>query len=364
MRFLLSSIVLVFIFLTACNPDQNDPCAVEFDQLGLLTNVADNIISPAYDSLKTEVDALAVKIDSFTASPNSTTLQEAQDQWKMAALAWQRAMIYEFGPAADYQLREQLNNFPVFVNRLESSVQSGSYNLEIDSFAFTRGFPALDYLLFGVAANSTDIVAAYDTDTDAANRSQFLGDVMAQIQQKVDWVHADWQSYASTFKSTEGVATGSPMSLLVNQLNQNYELYKNNKLGTPVGAKVSYIPAAEKVEAYYSRYSLELALASIQASKDLFNGKNGVGLDDYLATANVDKDAVPLEDLINTQFDAAITALEALQPATLYDAILNDFESVKTAYAESQNQVVYLKTDLPSVLCISITYIDNTDDGD
>lgn len=364
MRFFLSSIVIVFTLLTSCNPDQNDPCAVEFDQLALLTNVSDNIISPAYDSLKTEVDALAVKIDCFTVSPTNTFLLEAQNQWKRAALAWQRAMIYEFGPAADYQLREQLNNFPVFVSRLESSVQSGNYNLEIDSFAFTRGFPALDYLLFGVAANTTEIVAAYDTDVNAANRRQFLGDVLVQIQQKVDWVQTDWQSYANTFKSTEGVATGSPMSLLVNQLNQNYESFKNNKLGTPVGAKVSYIPAAEKVEAYYSRYSLELALASLQASKDLFNGKNGIGLDDYLATANVDKDGVPLEDLINTQFNAAISALETLQAATLYDAILNDFNNVKTAYAEAQNQVVYLKTDLPSVLCISITYVDNTDDGD
>jgi predicted lipoprotein len=364
MRISFFSIFLSLILLTACNPEQNDPCAVEFDQLALLSNVADNIISPAYDELKTEVDLLATKIDSLCANPNNTNLTNAQDQWKIAAIAWQKAMIFEFGPAANYQLREHLNNFPVFVSRLESSVQSGNYNLEVDSFAFTRGFPALDYLLFGLAADNNGIVAAYDTDADAANRRQFLQDVVGQIKQKVDWVHTDWQSYASTFKSTEGVATGSPMSLLVNQLNQNYELFKNNKLGTPVGAKVSYIAAPEKVEAYYSRYSLELALASINASKDLFNGKTGVGLDDYVATANVDKDGLPLQELINTQFDAAINALEALQPATLYDAIQNDFENAKTAYAEAQNQVVYLKTDLPSVLCISITYIDNTDDGD
>jgi hypothetical protein len=56
--------------------------------------------------------------------------------------------------------------------------------------------------------------------------------------------------------------------------------------------------------------------------------------------------------------------LEALRPETLNGAIQTNFNAVKTAYGHAQNQVIYLKTDLPSVLCISITYIDNTDDGD
>jgi len=341
-----------------------DGCATNFDQSAMLTNIANNIIGPRYDSLKQQVDALALAIDAFVATPNQTNLDAAQTAYRNAGLIWQRAMIFEFGPAETLQLRGRLNSFPVFSTRLESGVQSGVYNLEIDSFAFTRGFPAIDYLLYGAAATDGDLLLLYDTDVNATNRRQFLLAVMLQIKTKIDAVHSGWATYKTTFTNTTGVATGSPISLLVNQLNQNYELFKNNKLGTPVGAKVSYIAAPDKVEALYSGLSLDFALAALYGMSELYEGKGGTGLDDYIAATGTEKDGLPLQTVISNQFGTIATTLEGLRPATLYDAIQNNFNAVKTTYGQAQNQVIYLKTDLPSVLCISITYVDNTDDGD
>ena len=124
------------------------------------------------------------------------------------------------------------------------------------------------------------------------------------------------------------------------------------------------------MEAYYSRLSLDLALESVDASRDLFMGyaegssTNGLGLDDYMSAVGADKGGTPLLQLIEDQYDLAVFGLEALKPNSLYDAIINDFEATKTAYAHAQNQVVHLKTDLPAELCVSINYVEAIDDGD
>ena len=354
---------LAITFVYGCKPTDNS-CATNFDQTALLTNIANNIISPSYDSLKLRVDALSVAVNAFTSAPSQLTLDSARTAYRNAGLIWQKAMIFEFGPAETYQLRASLNNFPVFEGRLEFAAQGGNYNLEIDSFSYTRGFPAIDYLLYAGATDDAGHIALFDTDSNAQKRRQFLLNVMAQIKSKTDAVHTGWATYKSTFIGTTGLSTGSPLSLLVNQLNQNYELFKNNKLGNPVGAKVSYIASPDKVEAKHSGLSLDFALASLYATREVFTGKDGSGLDDFIAATGAEKDGQPLQNVILNQFNNIAASLEGLRPESLYNSILNNFNAVKTAYGQSQNQVVYLKTDMPSVLCISISYVDNTDDGD
>jgi uncharacterized protein len=363
MKKLLILTFAIAIFLSACK-DPDNSCATNFDQSAFLSNIANNIITPWYDSLKLQVDALSLAVANFNASPSQQTLDVARSAYRNAGLIWQKAMIFEFGPADEVQLRSSLNNFPVFEGRLEYAAQGGKYKLEVDSFSYTRGFPAIDYLLYAGAADDAGIIALFDTDSNAQIRRNFLTAVMAQIKGKTDAVHSGWATYKSTFIATIGVSTGSPISLLVNQLNQNYELFKNNKLGNPVGAKVSYIPSPDKVEAKHSGLSLDFAMASLHGTYELFMGKDGSGFDDYIAAGGSEKDGQPLQNVIINQFNTITASLEALRPETLNGAIQTNFNAVKTAYGQAQNQVVYLKTDLPSVLCISITYVDNTDDGD
>lgn len=368
---------LVFSF-SACKDRGNDPCASDFDQPTMLQNIGSNIILPRYAEFNNLATQLSTDIDSFAAAPDAARLAAARLSFERAYLSYQKVAIFEFGPAETIQLRAQLNNFPLFTNRLtQVVVDSPSYNLELPYFEYARGLPALDYLLFGVAANEADIIAAYTTASEANARKQYLRAVSAHVKNKAANVYDAWRSdggnYLLTFTTNTGVATGTSVSFLVNQLSQNYELLKNNKIGTPIGAKVSYIPSPEKVEALYSGISLDLALATVRASKDLFLGigegssNNGQGLDDYLNAVEAARDDVanPLAAAISSQFDLATTQLEALRPlGSLQQAIRNDINAVKLPYAAVVNQIVFLKTDLPSLLCVSITYSDVTDDGD
>ncbi len=368
------SIVFVFLCtLSACKTDVTDACASDFDQLSLLSNIGNNIILPSYQQLALEATDLDIAAVDFTNNPSVGNLMLLQNKFLTTWTTWQSASLFEFGPAETEDLRNYMNNFPVFVTRLNDAITAGNYDLTTETYSYTRGFPALDYLLYGIASSNSDIVDLYSTASDANNRKQYLKELTALIKQKANAVYDAWKvdgaNYLNTFTSTEGVANGKPLSNLINQLNQAYELFKNNKIGVPISAKTGYVPILPaNVEAYYSRQSLGLALASVRANKAVFlglhDGTDGVGLDDYLMATNATKGGASLHTVITNQYDAAIDALLALQPSSLHDAINTDLNAIKVAYAAAQNQVVYLKTDMPSALCTSITYIDNVDDGD
>jgi hypothetical protein len=150
---------------------------------------------------------------------------------------------------------------------------------------------------------------------------------------------------------------------LINQLNENYEFLKRDRIGLPSGVLTLDIANPTKVEAFYSGISLELAIKSLEASVNLYTGSNGLGLDDLLIAAEAMKGTETLDAVIQAQFSKAKDALEALQ-GPLSAAVENDQLAVQQAYAELSQQLVHIKTDMPTVLCVAITYIDNPSDSD
>ncbi len=368
-----SILLLVLFWGMACQRPEDNSCASDFDQLALLTNIGEGIIVPSYSALATETMALEAASNSFLAAPTAANLVLLRNRLQSAWGTWQTAAIFEFGPAEDEALRDYCNNFPANIIRIGEGLTTGSYDLNTPAYSYARGFPTLDYLLYGENKTMAEIIELFTTDAQAANRQQYLRDVAALLRQKIQTVYEAWKvdggNYLATFTTEEGVANGTPMSNLINQWNQNYELIKNNRLGAPISAKTGYVPLLpENVEAFYSGQSLSLVIKAVEAQKAVFlglvNSENKLGLDDYLEAADAQKGGTSLALVIEEQYDATLAALNGLAPASLYDAITTNLDGVKVAYAAAQNQTVYTKTDLPAALCVSITYIDNVDDGD
>ncbi len=365
-------LLLCLLALSTCgSDDENDPvsdCTQNFDQSAMFNNLADNVIIPAYLDFQTSSEQLKTLIDAFIASPDANTLGAAQDQFKATYLSWQDIAQYEFGPAEAVFLRNNVNNFPLDEAALNSNIQGSSYDLK-DPNAFDKGLPALDYLLFGLGATADDILVFYTTDGDADTFKNYLQEIIQTIQDLAAEVHDEWTGgYKATFTGGTGTAAGTSLSLIINNLNQNYELIKREKLGLPSGVLTLDIPNPDKVEAPYSGISAALAVRAIKASKALFIGdlnsnNDRRGLDDYLEHVDAMKDNTSLADLIINQYDKAIEVVEAL-PDPLAQAIEDDRESVVNAYNEVVRQIVNTKTDMPSVLCVSITYVDNPSDSD
>ena len=369
-------ISLVFgsvLFFSCKNDDENgggnDPCSNDFDQTAMFRNVADNLILPAYQDLKTKVDELETQTQLFLTLTDENELSKLRDAFQAAYLSWQAAAQYEFGPAEEIFLRNSVNNFPVNVSQVEFNIENETNNFDQPD-TYDQGFPALDYLLYGVAGNDNlvETVTVFSVNANKEKYKNYLNAIVTNIQEKVNFTFDKWENgYRDSFIGNTGTAAGTSLSLIINGWNQNFELIKREKIGTPSGVLDLNFPLADKVEAYYSGISAQLAVVSLEASRNLFwgfgNGTNGVGLDDFLDEVNAEKNGKMLSAVITDQFTEMINRVLAL-PDPLSESIEMDATPTINAYTELAKQVVNIKTDLPSILCVSITYIDNPSDSD
>lgn len=367
--YLLLLLLGIFLF-PACDEENNgNPCETDFDQRSLFTNVADNIIIPGYSGLSAELLSLKTAAGAFTENPELQQLDGLRSAFESAYLQWQQVAQFEFGPAEQQMLRSRFNNFPADVDEVEAKVQSGDFSLD-NPEAFDKGFPALDYLLYGLADTDEMILSLLSSSGQTGYREYLLA-IVDDMEQRGQAVLKSWQDegYRETFIDNTGTAAGTSLSLLINSLNEHYEFIKRDKIGIPSGVTTLGITFPEQVEAFYSGLSLALAEEALKASEGLYLGRSvvnsadGAGLDDYLRAANATKEGQSLDGVIKEQFDEALQAVRQLE-APLSATIETDNQSVVNTYNEVTRQIVNIKTDMPSVLCVAITYVDNASDSD
>jgi predicted lipoprotein len=366
-KLLLSTFLLsTLMVFNACDSGSNEnPCENNFDQKAMFMNMANNLIVPAFTDLKTKVDAMSTASTAFTMNPNTNELAAFRTAWFDAYLSWQSAAQYNFGPATEVFLRSSVNNFPLNIEETDANIQSESYDFNLPD-AFDKGFPALDYLLYGIGANDTEILEKFTTASDASKYIQYVTDLVTDIKTRVDHTYDGWTTggYDETFNNNTGTAAGTSLSLVVNHLNENYELIKREKIGIPSGILTLNSTNPTKTEAYFSGRSLELVVPALEATRDFYLGGNGIGLDDFLTEIDAKKsNDEPLNEAITDQFAISITNLSALS-GKLSDEVDDNPTDVASAYNALSAQLINVKTDLPSVLCVSITYIDNPSDSD
>jgi predicted lipoprotein len=340
----------------------------------VLLNIGNNIIFPAYDSLSIAVNSLDSGIVDFNSNPTGTKLSNVQTLFTTAYIAWQSASEYDYlGPASvALPALSGINIFPVTTAQIDSNISKGLYNINTFANTTAKGFPALDYLLFG--ANNATLLTEYTTDAKATNRQIYLAAVAADIKTEVDAVFLQWResggNYVTTFVTGTGTSVSSSLGLLLNSLDQDFEVLKNDRLGIPLG-KIpvgSSLPLAPgEVEAYYSGISVQLAVAQLKAVQGIYLGTdesgNGMGLNTYLTKAeqqnNLRYNGGLLSDTIKADFTLALSDLQAV-PDPLSANLSN--ANATAAFTEIQQLVTLLKTDMPSDLGVLINYGDN--DGD
>lgn len=366
---IVAALLLCVAVFAACNKNESEPRQNDFDRKAMLQNAADNIIIPAYTNFQSELAELEVAVQLFTGSPDEEKLSGIQAKWRDAYVAWQQVELFNFGPAESVSLRNYFNIYPTDINLLNSHVQSGTYNLEELSSNKVQGFPALDYLINGAGSNNSEIVALYTTDANAANYRKYLTDVLAIMKTKTDGVRSEWDTYKQTFVESDGTGAGSSTSLMVNEFIMHFERFvRSGKFAIPAGV-MSGVPAPEKVEAFYSKQlGVTLAKIALKALSDFYMGKafsggqQGPGLHTYLLSLGTNNQNITTLDAnIQSQFGVIETKINSLGNS-VYDAIVNNRQSVLELYDEFQTQVRYLKVDMTSAMGLTITYTDN--DGD
>jgi predicted lipoprotein len=360
--------------LSACGGGSDDPDpSEELDRQPILINWVDNIVLPSYELFKADLDDLNATADAFVAEPNMSSLMQLRISWADAYVSWETVELFDFGPGYDRTLRNFMNIYPTDVAGITTNIDNPTVNLALPANYARQGFPALDYLINGVAETDQQIVSWYTDATSGQKRIDYLVKLIDRITTLTTSVLNDWATDRAEFIEKTGLDIGSSMGQVVNAYVLHFERYiRSGKVGIPSGAAVASagVPHPEKIESYYKRdHSFLLLITAHRAMVDFFNGQKvmssaqGPSLKSYLDALGAKDQASGqmLSDIINDQFEVIEEKIDLLQ-TDLYQQIVDDNDKMIDVHTEMQAMVRLLKVDMTSAMSITITYTDN--DGD
>ena len=175
-----------------------------------LTDIRDITILPAYEEVLTKVAELNTAFSAFSANTSESNLENVQSSLKTAWMSWQKASPFNFGPALDNELKSNVNSFPVDSFTVLQRVMNEDYTLIANP---TKGFPAVDLLVNGIAGNNTDITALY-SGADGSKFKTYLEAVINDVSDRIMTVKSEWEGqYGECFPKNTGFATGSSTAL-------------------------------------------------------------------------------------------------------------------------------------------------------
>ena len=365
MRHLLFALCIVFI--CACTNDTNNTKVDAFDRPAMLKGVADRAAIPSFKELQKNADSVALLATQLVEIqiPTTQQIQTLRNAIANLIIVFQSVIGYDFGPAEGSlgSLVENVSTFPVNTASLEDLIavaDTSFLNFQRD----TRGLSALDYLFF--RGTLTDVISNFSGEA-GMNRRVYTKAVANAIARETRVVLNAWTgTYRQQFIDRSGTDAGSSVSLLFNNLNISYELLKNYKIALPLGKRAGQSASEPtRVEAYYQSTSLELARLHFHAAVNLWYGKTPQGdtfpsFRSYLKTvANGDRLINDTEAQI-TRIEEAFTTLGT--SASLSTVITSNPTAVEPLHSEMQKLTRFFKSEMSSLLGISITY--SSGDGD
>ena len=358
----------IIIILSACQNSTNDK---DLDPIlgsrsELLENVTNNIIIPAHENLKDELSNLNAKAQNFTTNPTTLAFSELRNAYVQTYISWQSVEMFSIGKAEEIDYVKSMNTYPCSPIRINNNLESQSYDLnQANWISWTaQGFPALDYMLYGIDVDSNQILNYY-IGIDGIKYLDYLNAIISQMLSNTDLVIEDWQTNKESFIASDGNTAVSSLNVLTNDFIYYYEKgLRANKIGIPCGVWNGFQTYEIGIEAYYrADISKRLALASLNACKNFFMGKginsetSGNSYEDILAengAANVSADII---NALN-QAEVLINNLDNNFRAQLFQ----DNSSMLDTYDALQDVVPLLKVKMLSALTITVDYDDS--DGD
>jgi hypothetical protein len=357
--------------LSACSGDDGvDSSGDGFDRKAMLENWADNIIVPRYERYVASLETLSSETSTFTSSPSTENLAELREAWLDAYINWQVVAMFEIGKAEELTLINYTNIYPLDVEAMEQTIESGEYDLTSVNRQDEQGFPAIEYLIYGVRDTDQAIVDLYTQEQANHPQKIYLTDLSDRLLDMGTIVLEDWKSgYRDTFVNNDGSSSTSSVNKLVNDYIFYFEKHlRAGKVGIPAGVfSPSTLP--ENVEGRFSGKSKILFIAGLDAMQNFFNSKaidsnlpvEGESLRSYLDYLNTIKEGEDLSGLINDQFDQAKAQAESLSEDFQVQIESNNNLMLST-YDELQMNVILMKVDMLQALNVRVDYVDA--DGD
>lgn len=352
--------LISFSLLIGCSDDNSSSDTVWEQKSQMLTNWSDNFIIPNYQNLYDRLSDLENSVAAFNTEPSLQSLEDVRDLWLQAYRSWQHVEMFNIGPAEQTFYHLKMNVFPTSVSNIENIITAGDYSiLDNSPYNSAQGFPAMDYLLFGIAEDDASIINLYISNSNYRN---YLTEIMDRMLINTSYVVNEWSSYRSAFiSSVENTATSSA-NKMINDFIYYYEKgFRANKFGIPAGIFSGGNIYPDKVEAFYNKnVSRTLALEAVDAIKMFYNGNGNPSLKQFLDNFATDEMSNLSSD-INTQLDLGKSSIQGLD-SNFVNQLNNEYLEMAATYDIIQAGTVLLKTDMLSVLQIATDYVDA--DGD
>jgi len=367
-------LVLVFfvsLLLVRCGGSDDDSSndgevkPVAYDRGKMLIHWADKIIIPAHNAFKLTLTDLDTSTKTFVASPDQSNLDDLRSKWLLSYKSWQHIEMFDIGKSEEIYFKSKMNVYPIDKTWLDNNIEKGTYDLENANNYSSQGFPAIDYMLYGIGADDTAILNKYTANNSFTN---YLTALVNKMVSTTDLVINDWTNYRATFVGSTDNTASSSVNKLTNDFIYYYEKgLRANKVGIPAGV-FSGAPLKGNVEAFYKKdVSKDLLLEAMDASIKFFNGtsydgvSSGPSLKSYLTHLNSTKGGATLSSLVATKLETAKSQINSLSN-NFVSQIESDNNKMLTAYDAIQAVVVLLKVDMLQAFNINVDYTDA--DGD
>ena len=355
------AILFLAMAIMSCS-DNGEQNTNNFDRREMLRNMADNLIIPSFEQLNQSALEVNIAIEKLDSELNPQNFNAVRDAWIKLYRDWQYAQLYTFGPAGEQgiqkSLLQEIGTFPVNSNRINELISLNDTSF-INFQRDTRGLLAMEYLLYRDNA--------YELMQQNKNSVDYLKAVSRHIIEKVNPVYNEWKNtYRTTFAEDNSTSIGSATSVFYNEFVLSYEVFKNFKIAVPLGRKAGQTQAEpDLVECKYSGLSLEYLNDHLTALVNIWYGRSragqdGIGWREYLT-------ATPGGETLIADTEKQINALEEVLRAlpkdkTFREIIISDPDSLQDLVVESQKLTRFFKSDLSSLLGITITF--SSGDGD
>lgn len=337
----------------------------DFNKKAMLENLTDNIIIPSFINFNEKIGDLKTSSENFINDITTENLSDLRKKWLRSYKAWQYVEMFNIGKAEEIFYPLKMNTYPTDISRIHSNIENGLYDLvNNDNNLDAQGFPALDYMLYGLNGDSLLVIDKY-LSAEGDKYINYLNDLVTHITENTNLVTEYWNTNRNAFVNSYSNTATSNFNMLTNDFIYYYEKgLRANKIGIPAGVFPGGINPS-KVEAYYHRnVSKELALEALDACKKFFIGESflsnqtGASLKTYLDHRNQNN---TLSNIIISKFEKSKEKIEMLDNNFALQTETNNIEMLY-AYDAIQEGVVKLKTDMLHSLNISVDYFDA--DGD
>ncbi|MBJ23195.1 MAG: peptidase M75 superfamily protein [Euryarchaeota archaeon] len=365
-KYILTLFVL-FNIVSSCDNTETELAGPTYDRSTLLNNWYNQHINIGLSGFKNKVEIVGETVDLFKNEKTIASLIKLREEHLKGWKAWQKIEMFNIGKAEEIYFRSKMNVYPVSTARVESNVSTGTYDLSNANNFAAQGFPALDYLLYGIGSTDEEILEKYTNDNKYLDYLKAITDEMLSSSEKV---LNDWETYKNEFmNSTDNTAT-SAVNLMVNDFIYYYEKgFRANKFGIP-GGVFSSVPLPENVEDYFGRLNSQtLALEAFDAIQAFFEGKNletgvaytGANLKSIVSDLDDKEGSNNLGNKISEKLKTAREKIAELDQ-NFVNQIQNDNNKFLQTYDAIQEVVVLLKVDMLQLLSINVDYVDA--DGD